>query len=46
MDAESGVRTDEADKRASLGKQAEVGVVSDGSFGRVVTGMVKTKSSE
>lgn len=44
MDPDNGVRTDEADKRASLGKLAEVGVVKDGSFG-LVTGIVK-KGSE
>lgn len=40
MDADSGVRTEDADSRASLGKLAEVGVVKDGSFG-LVAGIVK-----
>lgn len=40
MDAERGVRTDEADKRASEGKLPVVGVARDGSFGLVVTGIL------
>lgn len=40
MEADSGVRTDEADRRASLGKLAEVGVVKDGNFGLAVAGML------
>lgn len=45
-EAECGVRTDEADRRASegrrasLGNLAEVGVARDGSFGLLVTGIL------
>lgn len=38
--AEAGVRTDEAERRASDGKVAVVGVVKDGSLGLVETGIV------
>lgn len=38
--AEAGVRIDEADRRASEGKVAVVGVVRDGSLGLVEIGIV------
>lgn len=38
--AEAGVRIDDADRSASAGKQAVVGVVRDGSLGLVEIGIV------